>query len=142
MTRAKSSAIRPGFTMFELAVACVLLCALASVATTTLVWRGAEQRTADARLLATLEAGNLLERLTLLEWSALTAEGLAREQLPAAASARLPAAQLSLTVDELTEPVLAKRISVEIQFTNPAGAPARPVRLTGWVYPRTKLAGP
>jgi hypothetical protein len=128
---------RPGgFTLAETAAAVVLL-GLAMTMTVRMLDALAQQRrSAEQRELALLEAANLLERLTLREWSSLTAERLGAERLSPAAAGRLPAGRLKLDVQDLplgeSEP-LCRRLEVEIRWRGPAGEP-RPVRLVAWVY--------
>jgi prepilin-type N-terminal cleavage/methylation domain-containing protein len=125
---------RRGVTLVEVAVAIVLVGALGSLILESQVSRSRQQRTVQSRELAIAEAGNLMERLTALPWNDLTSEKLASLSLSEAFHQALPGAKLQATVDPSGDPPESRRIKLEIDWSDPAGQPVRPVRLTSWVY--------
>ncbi len=91
-------------------------------------------RANDSRYLALQAVQSVLEQAENVPWDELTSESVARIELPVSVVARLRDARLSLTVSEEAEP-RAKRIHAELAWTGRGGQPARPMRLSAWVFP-------
>jgi hypothetical protein len=126
---------RRGAMLLEVMVATALLAVTVSVCLKALTVMGRQQLALDRRACATEVASNLLERLSGLDWSALTPAMATEVRLPATAARRLPAPQLDVQVTPRKSPE-AKQITVIIRWQAAASQSARPVRLTTWVYRR------
>jgi type II secretory pathway pseudopilin PulG len=126
---------RRAMTLLEIAVALGLLGMLMSVSVQMLRVMGERQRAAERRGAATQTVQALTEQLSNMPWEHLTAQAADAVEIPAAMSARLPGSRLSVAVIEESEPIVAKRVTVELRWNGPRGQPARPMRLTTWVYP-------
>jgi hypothetical protein len=104
-----------------------------SAAIPTLAWIARERQLTRQRQAAQLEVGNLMERLTALEWNELTPERTAQTGLSPALREQLPDAELTVAVsDDAT--LNARRVFVELRWEIVPGRPAPPVRLVSWVY--------
>jgi type II secretory pathway pseudopilin PulG len=121
-TRAKS-ARRAGFLLGELLITVILLAVAMTVAVRLVGWVALEQRAAERRERALMEASNLLERLAA-----------ARAALSPAAQQALPGAELKVEVTEVDSPLPAKRLRVQVRWRDRSGGFEAPIRLTTWVY--------
>ncbi len=122
-------------TLVEVAVAIVLVGVMGSVILESQGPRSRlQQRAIQSRELAIAEAGNLMERLTSLPWNDLTAEKLAALNPSESFHQAIPGAKLHATIEPSGDQPESRRIHLEINWSDPAGQPVRPVRLTSWVY--------
>jgi prepilin-type N-terminal cleavage/methylation domain-containing protein len=123
---------RRGMTLLEVGVALVIL-ATAMVALVQLLSLSARQRRVDdQRSLALLELANHAEELAVIPWNELTPENLAKWQPPAELVALLPSARCHAEVHEEEGPPAARRIGLQIVWTNAVGEEVAPVELTLW----------
>jgi hypothetical protein len=88
-------------------------------------------RRADDHAEALRVTDNLLEELLAAPWVAIDAEAIAGLPLPASIQQRWPAARVTGAVEEIDEPVPAKRVSLTL---SPGGANGRSVTMTTWIY--------
>jgi Tfp pilus assembly protein PilV len=131
-TRAKS-ARRAGFLLGELLISVIVLAVAMTVAVRLVGWVALEQRAAERRERALMEASNLLERLAADRWEELSAQA-ARAALSPAAQQALPGAELKVEVTEVDSPLPAKRLRVQVRWRDRSGGFEAPIRLTTWVY--------
>jgi len=127
---------RAGFTVIEAAVASLLLTAVFLTAIPTLGWIVRARKSAERHQVAVIAAGNLMERLTALEWDDLTPEKTAQATLPESVRRQLPDADLRVSVNESTDVVAGRKISIELRWPESThGTWSAPVRLSAWVWP-------
>jgi type II secretory pathway pseudopilin PulG len=126
--------LRRGYSMIELLVAAGLLATLLTVCVQLSGVASAEQRALRQRQAAMNEAANVLERLSIRPWNALTDKDLGDLPLSAAARQSLPAAKLEVHVAQSAGQSGARRISVHIRWPDRDGRPEQTVRLTAWRY--------
>jgi hypothetical protein len=122
---------RRGMMLIELSVAAIIALAAMTLIVESLAWRGSQRHKADQRALTLIEANNLLERVTSLEWDQVTQEQLNKVELSPAANQNLSDAKIKFDLHESGGGPTAKRITVEIA---PADSRERPVRLTAWLF--------
>ncbi len=136
-----------GSLMVELVVACAVLSVVFAVVVPVVSRTSELREETENRLVALQEASNVLERLCLLEWEALTQSGTGSLKLSPAAKARLREARLNVRVvnepfvvgqraDEHVPPFEFKRVVVEVAWKNEAGRSVPPVRLSMCFYKR------
>lgn len=127
---------RAGFTVFEAAVASLLLTAVFLTAIPTLGWIVRARKSAERHQVAVIAAGNLMERLTALEWDELTPEKTAQATLPENVQRQLPGAELKVSVTESSDGMAGKKISIELRWPESThGTWSAPVRLSAWAWP-------
>jgi len=127
--------LRRGMSLLEITLAAGLLGILMTVSVQMLRVMGDRQRAAERRATALHTVQALTEQLSNLPWDQLTASGANELSIPETVSRYLPGAKLSATVREESEPVVAKRLTLELQWNGPRGQAATPVRLTVWSFP-------
>lgn len=93
-----------------------------------------QRRAAEYRLLATHEAGNLMEDLMTRPWTQLTRELLEKEQLSAPCRERLPGGRLDVEIAAEGEASAALKIAIAIDWEVAANQRCSPVRLVAWRY--------
>ncbi|MEN6448913.1 MAG: type II secretion system protein [Thermoguttaceae bacterium] len=147
---------RRGMTLIELIVAATILGTLLVVCLQLLTATAAMRRSLDQRQLATIELGNVLERLATRRWTELTPAAATAERVSESVAERLPKAELKVVLTELTEPapgdraahsqpapqsarsqpapLPAKRITASIRWQDSAGVYLPPVTVTTWRY--------
>ena len=126
---------RRGVSLLEVCVAGVLLATMITTGVQTLRLIGLRQRANAERQTAIEEANTALERLSLVPPGRLTSDA---PELAPHAVASLPSGKLNATVDETPGDSRGKRLTVEVNWQQPEGAVARPVRLSAWVYPQVQ----
>jgi Tfp pilus assembly protein PilV len=126
-----------GFTLIETAITSLLLSALFLTAIPTIGWIVRTRQAAERHQVALLAVGNLMERITSLEWSALTPERLSAMSLPESVSRQLPDAALQIAVESPADESDVKQISIELRWPEAApGTWSAPVRLTAFAHER------
>jgi Tfp pilus assembly protein PilE len=125
-----------GVLLLELVICGIILGVVVSAVIPTLVWLASERQHGRQQQAALLEVGNLMERLTMLDWDDLTAQRAAER----AENLRnvFPEAQLKVTVAAADTDSKAKHIVIELRWEFARGRPAPPVRLAAWVYQQDK----
>ncbi len=125
-----------GFTLLEASVAGVLLVVLMVIAAQLIGWVLSERRASERRHWATVEAENVMERLSSVPWNELTSVRAAAERLSPQAGTVLPAGELKTKIADEPDSPDAKRIDIEVRWERRPHEQAAPVRLTAWVYRR------
>ena len=125
--------------LLEVTIAAALLGVLMTISVRMLHVMGDRQRAAECRAAALQTVQALAEQLTNLPWEELTAQAAELVEIPEAMKPKLPGGKIKVTVVEDTDPMIAKRVTLELQWTDPRGQPAAPVQLTIWAYPESEL---
>jgi len=97
-------------------------------------WHAQQRRESFRRLIALEEISNLMERTCARQWADITSSSLEATELSSSVHESLPAARLSIQVDETDEEMAAKRIQLELSWSNVPSAPRPNVRLVVWKY--------
>jgi Tfp pilus assembly protein PilE len=134
MNRTHSTSSRSGALLVELMVAGALLGALTATVIPTLGWIARQRQFSRERQAAILEVGNIMERLTALEWDELTPQRAVQIQLSEPVQSQLSEPRLTVTVE--TEEDAAKRVLIQLAWQIGPDRVAPPVRLAAWVYRR------
>ena len=126
--------VRRGALLLELIICGILLGMVVSTVIPTLAWLARERQYGRQQQAALLAVGNLMERLTMLEWEELTSEQAATFELPEGTRTELPDAHLTVTVAAADTEAIAKHVFIELKWEVAPNRPAPPVRLAAWVY--------
>lgn len=130
---------RCGFTLVETAVSTILLAAVLLTAVPTLGWIVRTRQSAQQHEAAILAIGNLMERITSLDWNDLTSERVAAMQLPEEVQRQLPGAELRVDLSPAADEPDARKVTLEIRWPESIhGNWSAPVRLAAWVYPPSR----
>jgi hypothetical protein len=129
----RSQCRRCGALLLELVISGAVLGVVVAAAIPTLAWIGREREFSRQRQAAQLEVGNLMERLTALEWNELTPQRGAQTALSPSLREQIPDAKLTVAVTD-DAALKARRVLVELRWEVVPGRPAPPVRLVSWVY--------
>ena len=132
-------AARRGLSLLEVTVAAAMLAVLLTTSGRLVRVLINHQRAVERQAVALQAAQAVLEQATNTAWDELTAESARQMEIPAAIAPVLPGAKLVVAVAEDEDPIVAKRVSVELSWNGAAGKSAGPVRLTAWVYPERPL---
>ncbi len=130
----RDSKIRRGFTLLECLVAAAMLGVIFVLVGQWFSWDTFERREAWKRQLATQEAANVLERLSLTPYETLSADNLAAIKLSPETRAWLIDGALQVSVSETATPAHGKQLQVEIGWGRSHENPPAPVRLTTWRF--------
>lgn len=128
------TAHRRGMSLLEITLAAGLLGVLMTVSVQMLRVMGDRQRAAERRAAALQTVQALAEQLENMPWDQLTASAADKIAIPDTISRYLPGAKLSVTVSEAREPVVAKRLMLELKWNGPRGQPVAPVQVTTWAF--------
>ena len=123
---------RSGSLVIELLVAGALLAIVISSVIPTLGWLVRQRKFNQERQAATLEIGNLMERLTMLDWNELTQMRAEQFQLSEQLKNQLFEPRLTISVNNDDDG--AKHVLIELAWEVSPGRAAPPVRLAAWVY--------
>ena len=126
-------------TLLEIVIAAGLLGMLMTISVQMLRAMGDRQRAGERRAAAMQTVQALSEQLDNMPWTELTADAAREVQIPSTMKARLPGGRINVEVVDEVEPVAAKHVMLELSWDGPRGKPARPIRLTTWVYPDGNL---
>ena len=125
---------RSGYSLFEIIISLGVLAVVLVVVAQSVTLVARQRRVTQRRQLALQAAENSMERLFTLPWVELSTEKLMGEALPREFTSGLPGAALKIDVDEEAGPPSAKRLQVEVSWTDTGRMVGRPVRLTAWRY--------
>ncbi|HTM53672.1 MAG TPA: hypothetical protein VL175_06560 [Pirellulales bacterium] len=131
---------RRAFALFEVIVAIGVLSALVGLVVELLASTSTEQRAADRRVLATLEAANAAEQATALGWASATPERLEKIKLSRPAQESLPSGELAIAA--VTDSDKSRRLEIQVRWRGPGGRDEPPVRLNLWLYPPAEEKSP
>jgi hypothetical protein len=125
---------RRGTTLLEVIVAGMLLGTLL-VLCLQLVSAANDQRwAADRRQCASVELGNVMERVAARPWAELTAAALAQEKISPSAAGQLPGAALKVEISPEAKGSDVKRITATLRWQDRSGQFLAPVTLATWRY--------
>src|SRR3954466_13521164 len=127
MITAPQKTARQAFALFEVIVALSVLSALVGLVVELLASTSAQQRAADRRVLATLEAANAAERVTALGWANATPERFEEIKLSEAAQQSLPSGELAISA--VPESDSSRRVQIQVRWHGAGGRDEPPVRL-------------
>jgi hypothetical protein len=125
---------RRGMSVLEVSVAAAMLCGLMLIAVQMFRAVMTQQQSAERHALALETAQALAEQIGNMKFDEVTVEAVREIVVPTSAAAHLPSATLAVTMNEEDDPVAAKRVTIELSWNNARGRPARPVRVTCWVF--------
>lgn len=125
---------RHGSILVEALMAVVIATSVIVGATQLLLVAANQRRSAEQWLLATREAGNLMEDLMTRSWMELSAPAQREPELSPLCRERLPEAQAQIEVFPEVDSERVLRISVEIQWRSGMRAHRETVRLVAWRY--------
>jgi Tfp pilus assembly protein PilE len=123
-----------GITIVEITAAAAMLAVLLATSAQVMRSLATRQEAAARRAMALQTVEAVLEEFSNRPWDELTPATAGQVTLPEVATMHLPGASVAATVADVTDPVAAKRLAIELQWNSPTGQPARPVQLTTWVY--------
>lgn len=124
---------RRAFTLLELIVTCLLLGILFTVMVPLLATTARQRQSSDRRLAAITHAANVLERWIARDYADLAGGTTESVPLPDDMAQLLPRGAVDVSVADESQGPAARRIAVTVQWQDRHG-PARPVRITGWVF--------
>jgi len=127
-------AIRRGSMLVEVTVSAALLATLLAIIGQVMVQLHKQNRITDRYLHAQQTLENLMEDATRNDWTSLNSETISQLKLSETAEQKLPQAVLNGNVFEQTDPVLAKRVTLQLSWQNASGSTRPPLVLTTWVY--------
>jgi hypothetical protein len=146
--------------LLEVAVSVIVLGAVLATVAQVIHWSAAEHRAAQRKRCALEAATTVLDRLTVRDWSAITAENAAAIRLPPETMQFLIDAHLAVTVAEekeespasgrreqarilpqntlaeVRDALRSKKVSVDVSWANRRGAQSEHVRLSTWLFQR------
>jgi hypothetical protein len=125
-------------TLLEITLAAGLLGVLMTVSVQMLRMMGDRQRAGERRAAALQTVDALAEQLGNMTWDELTPAAGDELTIPETMKRHLPGAVLHATVVEESEPISAKRLTIELKLDGPRGQAAAPVRLTTWAFPDSR----
>jgi Tfp pilus assembly protein PilE len=123
-----------GTTLIEVTVALLVLSAAMLALVQMLSLATQQRRLTEARRIALEEVANQAERVAALPWEGVTADKLTTWEPSASLLAAIPHAKCQIAVSDEPGPPAARRIHLEIAWTDSDGQPALPVGLTVWKF--------
>jgi hypothetical protein len=132
---------RRGISVIDVIAASVITTALVTLALQYAAATNDARRGLQQRQTALNQAENLMETLFAWDYQQITADKVAGlEQRMGVLETGEQARPFSVEIEEIQQPLAAKRITISVRGKNPAGGPAPPVQLTAWRF-RTTAAG-
>jgi hypothetical protein len=135
--------VRQAISVIDVVAASVITTALVTLALQYTAATKDARRGFQQRQTALNQAENLMETLFAWDFQQITTDnvaGLARQM--SVLENGQPAPPFSVEIDEIQQPLAAKRITISLRGKNPAGGPAPPVQLTAWRYRNTAAGKP
>jgi Tfp pilus assembly protein PilV len=134
-TSRRERGARRGYGVIEVTMALLVLSVAMILMVKLLTWSGLERREAKRRSLAIQEVSNVMERLSLERYEAVTPDRAKAIAKSRNAEDSLPGASWDVAVvEELGTPAQSKRVSVHLRWTHASGETDSPVGLTSWIY--------
>ena len=121
------------FTLLELSAAAAITALLLAASLQMLQALTAYERAAERRAYAQQAISAVAEQVAATPWDKLSADAPAFG-IPQPLQRYLPGAKLAVALSEETSPV-AKRIMLELTWSDPRGREIKPERLTAWAFP-------
>lgn len=131
---------RKASSMIEVTVALFILASLITAVTKVTILTAHQRRAVERRQLAFSETANLMERAAATPWNETTTQQFAKFKLSSILQQQLPTATLRIEVDEIPQPLPAKRITIEVFWKNAVGRQVEPARLVSWKYAQPPAA--
>lgn len=123
-----------GMTVLEVTISLFVLGVAMAALLQIVALAGRQRRGAEQRRMATQEVANQAERIALLPWDDTAAGKLTAWQPSAELQQVLPAAECRIAVSDESGSPPARRIRLEIGWTNAVQQPVEPVTLTVWRF--------
>lgn len=120
--------------LLEVIVSAGLLTALLVVVSQTLVRLHAQAKIVERRIVAQQTLENMLEEYTIRPWKEIETETIRGLTPPDWVQTKLPQLEVTGSVTEEKDPVVAKRATLQISWQEPTGTQQRPLSLTTWVF--------
>jgi type II secretory pathway pseudopilin PulG len=120
--------------LLELVISGIVLGMAMSAAIPTLGWIARERQLTRQRQAAILEVGNLMERITLVDWNELTSRRASSFEISERLRDELVDSDLKVTVAPDDSDEGSKHVLIELNWDVVPGRPAPPVRLAAWVH--------
>lgn len=133
----KIETMRRGSMLLELIMSTALLAALLIIVSQVIVRLQTQSKLVDQHFVAQQTLQNLLEELTTSDWQDLNTASISELKVPVWVQSKLPEAKLTGDVASEAEPVVAKRITLNIVWLDATRTTRRPLSLTTWVYRQT-----
>jgi Tfp pilus assembly protein PilV len=130
----RSNPTNRGATLIEVAVALVILAAAMLALAQMVALAARQRRLTEARRLAMEEVANQAERVAALPWDKVQPGEFTGWEPSAGLAAAIPAAECKANVTAEPGPPAARRVRLEIHWTDTAGQAAPPVGLTLWKF--------
>ena len=130
---------RRGSLLAEVGIATVVIVIVMGMTVKVLATVAHERRAAADRQRGTIEAGNLMERITGHPYDQVTPELAQRISVSDLARESLRDCELTIQVSEGNKPaaggMAAKRVMIRLRWKGRSGQWQAPVRLTSWIEP-------
>jgi hypothetical protein len=123
-----------GATLIEVTVALVVLAAAMLALAQMVALAARQRRLTEARRLAMDEVANQAERVAALPWDKVQPAEFTSWEPSAALTGAIPAVKCLAEVTDEPGPPAARRVRLEVQWTDAAGQPTSPVGLTLWKF--------
>lgn len=123
-----------GATIIEVSVALVVLVAAMLALAQMVALAARQRRLTEARRLAMEEVANQAERVAALPWDKVQPGEFTTWEPSADLTASLPAAKCEVEVTAEPGPPAARRVRLEVHWTDATGQAAPPVGLTLWRF--------
>jgi hypothetical protein len=125
---------RSGMTVFEIAVAAVVLGAVVTTSAQLVQWSAAAHQVALKRRCALEAATTVLDRISAREWSVINPESVKNISLHPEVKEFLADPVVAVRMVEEGQNPRGKKITVEISWGERAGTRTHQVQLTTWVF--------
>jgi Tfp pilus assembly protein PilV len=125
---------RKATTLLECTVALLVLSVAMMGVAQLVVTASHQRRQSVARKLALQEIANQAERVAAMSWDEAAPDKLTRWEPSADLLAPLPDASCRVIVEDEAGPPAARRIRLEVVWSDPAGHEQQPVGVTLWKY--------
>lgn len=142
-TRKRSSLhhrFQRGSMLLEVTVGALMVGALLAVVSQVVVRLHRQTTLMDGNVAAQQALQNLMEEFIANEWTSIDDDGIASLSLPEETSRRLAGAELSGNIVDEDEPVIAKRITLQLRWKTTGAERKQELRLTNWIYQRQEAA--
>jgi hypothetical protein len=125
---------RLAFTLLELSAAAAIMALLLATSLQMLHALTVYERAGDRRAFAQQAIAAAAEQAAGMPWAELSPDSPPKVGIPEPLQKHLPNAKLTVSVAEETAPA-AKRIALELTWSDPRGREIKPLRLTTWAFP-------
>src|SRR5262245_11918968 len=127
---------RRGMTVLELTISLFVLTTAMLAIVQLFSATAAQRRTLEKRRMALEAVANQAERIARLSWDETAPDRLTAWEAPAELLAVLPGAKCTADVSEETGAPKARRIRLQVSWTDSMGQPVEPAAVTIWKFTR------